>query len=111
MLRSISVTPVPRRPHEGPDRASPGIERDEPVSRQHEAALAAHYGIATYMPSAASWAPVPAEGVDMGTATDEDAGSVATSADGDPHLRSLEEVDSYGILGALTPHSVPRSPR
>jgi hypothetical protein len=89
---------------------SPGIELDEPVSRQHEALLHQHYGWPVYWAAAAyppigfggGVAPVPPLGAggELGSA---DAIQPAVSEEmaevpvGDPHLHSMAEVQGYRI--------------
>ncbi len=81
---------------------SPSIYEDQPVSRQHEAELADYYGYPYYwsaayagIPSAypiATVPPVPLEPTGLA-----DGWSKSAREEGDPHLRSAEEVMGYRI--------------
>lgn len=70
---------------------SPSIGRDQPVSRQHEMALAGHYGWPTY------WAigPHPVAGLPV-QATPPEA-EAPEAMRGDPTLRSMHEVAGYHV--------------
>lgn len=83
---------------------SPDIGLDLPVSRQHEIALHQHYGWPAY------WSPAPVIATPMGgyampVATGavaaprvlEDEENVEEGEQGDPSLRSLNEVTNYNI--------------
>jgi uncharacterized protein YrrD len=88
---------------------SPGIETDQPVSRQKESEYAQYYGYAPYWGGAGVWgmgmypgylhpaiAPVPAAApVAPATATEQPATPARES--GDPHLRGTREVIGYAI--------------
>jgi len=67
---------------------SPPVGTDQPVSRQHEAQLAAYYGWHPY------WAPGPLAGV---VAAAPKPAESTEGPEGDPHLRSLNEVLGYHI--------------
>jgi uncharacterized protein YrrD len=81
-------------------RGGPSIVEDEPVSRQKEEELARHYGWPTYWSQPllegaitigrpiAPAAPLPGE---------PETGERAPEPQGDPHLRSLVEVEGYHI--------------
>ena len=81
---------------------APGIEKEEPVSRQHESELFRFWGYLPY------WTPVLGEPGPWGTATHpadlrlaeaaaQKERTVATEEEGDPHLRSAEEVMGYTV--------------
>jgi hypothetical protein len=70
--------------------SSPSIAEDQPVSRQREIELHAHYG----------WAPYWMAGPDAAAMTAMDSsrrGDVVVDTAGDPHLRSSNEVTGYHI--------------
>jgi hypothetical protein len=81
-------------------RTSPGLETDQPVSRQYEAAMRKHYGWPVYWsapyasalpgippPDAAAIpAPPPTEAVDK------------TELEGDPHLFSVNAVTGHHVM-------------
>lgn len=69
---------------------APPADREEPVSRQHEKALAEYYRIPLWWESFGE--PAPEEPLR------ESALEAAASGSGDPHLRSLGEVDGYSIV-------------
>ena len=77
---------------------SPDIRHDEPVSRQYEAELFAHLGYLPYWGGTGVWgaSSVPDH---LRTAEVEDKAGVrvAIEPEGDPHLRSLNEVTGYRI--------------
>lgn len=82
---------------------SPGIDVDEPVSRQHEIDLYAYYGWPAYWygapgmaaPTIPVAAATPAEETASG---DTQPGGAGQGRDrGDPHLRSVDEVLGYDI--------------
>lgn len=66
---------------------APGIESDQPVSRQYEMQLASYYNWPIY------WAPVAPHDV----AHSEDASARQELEDSDQHLRSFREVVGYQI--------------
>ena len=93
---------------------SPDVGTDQPVSRQHEAALYTHYGWAPYWgapPLAAGAGPYPYAAVPYwgypgpvppgrpgaGAGTGVEADIAAAEERGDPHLRSANEVTGYYI--------------
>jgi hypothetical protein len=78
--------------------SSPPIESDKPVSRQHEKRLVIHYGWPAY------WAPVGIPAVGMTPAEvapqpekPEPKQPEAAAEQGDPRLRSVDEVAGYHI--------------
>jgi uncharacterized protein YrrD len=77
----------------GQVEASPSIDADRPVSRQHEAELAEHFGWAVYWGSPVvpgAPAPIPKDVTEQGSG----------EAHGDPDLRSVHEVLGYRIQAA-----------
>jgi hypothetical protein len=66
-------------------RGSPDIDTDKPVSRQHEIAMNAHYGLPYYWSIEPLPISLPATPVE------------AQEVEGDPHLRSLREVSTYRV--------------
>lgn len=70
---------------------SPSIDTDKPVSRQHEASLAAHYGWPAYW-AAEEFAESRSRAVPPLEMQEPEAG-----VEGDPHLRSTREVIGYYI--------------
>ena len=74
---------------------APGIEEDQPVSRQHEAELFMHYGYAPYWQGTGLWglSSVP----DRLRAEEETAVATAAAPAGDPGLRSIDEVVGYHV--------------
>ncbi len=76
---------------------APALSESEPVSRQHEAELLNYYGYPYYWVGNALWGPeaTPAlmkEWVEAAQATPPQ------EAQGDPHLRSVDEVTGYHIV-------------
>ncbi|MGA3268835.1 MAG: PRC-barrel domain-containing protein [Verrucomicrobiota bacterium] len=77
---------------------SPAVGSDNPVSRQREEELHAHYGWSPYWsmgPYAGVGYPVPGSLSEMGGAGK----GVATKPAGDPTLRSMQQVRGYHIQG------------
>ncbi len=71
---------------------SPPLQSELPVSRQHEAALAEHYGWPFYWLPGAVGAGAPAlEHLPI-------PGGPSSTTDGGPHLRSVAEVLDYHVL-------------
>ena len=75
---------------------SPGIDTEQPISRQHEAALHAYYGWPVY------WGLEPYVGVGYPVpthlpSTAKEKNAPAESPPSDPHLRSTREVTGYHI--------------
>ncbi len=73
---------------------APGIDADQPVSRQHEMDLSAYYGWSAY------WTPLTPLTPTMPyvpVAEAADAGNGDEHQDHDPHLRSSREVRGYKI--------------
>jgi len=86
---------------------APGIETDQPVSQQHEAAYYDYYGFPYYWAGTGLWgaAAYPMAGAGLAAALPPD-GAVpreaaerarAEQASGDSHLRSSNEVTGYDI--------------
>jgi hypothetical protein len=69
-------------------RNAPDVDTAKPVSRQHEVAMSRYYGWPAYWPLEPSLIPVRA--IDTESKTEE----------GDPHLRSLQEVLRYKALAS-----------
>ncbi len=89
-------------------RNSPPVDADKPVSRQHEADLHNYYGWAPYWggypmvglgtmtPAAAGVGLVAAGRTSVGVeSTDSPVSS--EESNGDPHLRSVNHISSYGV--------------
>jgi hypothetical protein len=78
-------------------RNSPGIDTDQPVSRQHETAYFDYYGYPYYWTGPFAWGPVPFPR----EIAEVDAARRSERRDkdekGDPNLRSAAEVHGYGI--------------
>ena len=73
---------------------SPPLSEHEPVSRQHEARMSAHFLWSHPGPVG----PASVSGVGGAPATRAEAATaVVDEADGDPHLRSVDEVRGYRI--------------
>lgn len=77
---------------------SPEVDLDQPISRQMEEAMQAHYGWQNY------WMSLPL-GTNAGAVTTPPPGAPAETPDdtvvnapGDPHLRSVDEVVGYDIV-------------
>jgi len=79
---------------------SPGLNKDKPVSRQHEIELFRHYGWPPYWPLAGlSYNPqptLPPYGEKTGTERESEERDDA----GNPHLRSTREVAGYSIAAS-----------
>jgi len=71
----------------------PPVASDKPVSRQHEAQLASHFGWAAYWVPRFIATPPPSE-------TAQTADAEVQEDEGDSHLRSLKEVTGYHILAS-----------
>ena len=92
---------------------APSVETDLPVSRRKEAEMLAHYGWTPYWGAA-----LPEAGVAMsafaGAAGEGRRDIMQLERDGDPHLRSVNEVIGYhvacqdGDIGRVTDMVVPR---
>ena len=77
---------------------SPTIEEHEPVSRQYEAELFSHLGYLPYWGGGSVWGPGSVPGHLRSDELEDQAGvTVAIEPEGDPHLRSLDEVAGYRI--------------
>jgi uncharacterized protein YrrD len=78
----------------------PSIGLDEPVSRQYEAALHTHFGWEPYWIRGGMMPPFPTvkrPGMDQEAAVDEAGETPLHKKEGDPHLRSSQEVIGYHI--------------
>lgn len=79
---------------------SPGIETDQPVSRQHENELANYYQWPAYWYSGAGYTMAPMEGhvgaipVAEKEMSEEDK---KRKSEADPHLRSIDNITGYNI--------------
>lgn len=75
---------------------SPSLDSDKPVSRQQEVALYEHYGFPDYWtgPFVLGATVFPAK---PGADQDAAPGAQRELADADPHLRSADEINGYGI--------------
>ena len=94
-------------------RHSPGIDSDQPVSRQMESTLNAHYGYAPYWGGASIWgaalypaalaavAPVPTAVTPADGPRGDDRGRQRPEAD--PHLRSSRAILGYHIAASDGP--------
>ncbi len=82
-------------------RDSPGIDTDQPVSRQHEAEINRHYGYPYYWAGPYMWGDSVFPGVVEESMADKEklnqADERAEHEPGDPHLRSSKEVFGYAI--------------
>ncbi len=88
-------------------KASPDIDTEKPVSRQHEMSYMAYYGYQDYWSGSALWGAVMMPGFAGPSSTLRDAPSsisrttaqaeAARREDGDPHLRSSKAVMTYNI--------------
>lgn len=78
---------------------SPPLSTDEPVSRRHEAKLYEFYGLEPYWMGgiAGGEFPPPQPETEETEESAEPAGSIATATEGDPDLRSCNEVIGYHI--------------
>ncbi|MEJ7736388.1 MAG: PRC-barrel domain-containing protein [Chitinophagaceae bacterium] len=85
-------------------KKSPDIDTDQPVSRQHEMELYAHYSWTNYW-GGGIWAGgmgttgmmMPMSSVPMEEAVKNSKNTPDAEADGDPHLRSAKNVQGYTI--------------
>ena len=77
---------------------SPDVELDQPISRQMEEAMQAHYGWQNYWMSLPLGTRVGAPVTPPPGAPAETPDDTAANAPGDPHLRSVDEVVGYDIV-------------
>lgn len=79
-------------------KSAPPLEEDAPVSRQYEAQYFRHYEIPFYWVSDAAWGAymTPAAARAAARAAEADEGGIEPTG-GDPHLRSVNEVDGYSV--------------
>jgi hypothetical protein len=113
--RRVLISPLSLRGTDAPQRvlptsltraqiaASPDIDTDKPVSRQHEVELYRYYGFPYYWVSAEVAGRMPyaaAGGVPGGLAALELETDWARTAPGDPHLRSVRAVTSHYVHAA-----------
>nr|WP_298723335.1 PRC-barrel domain-containing protein [uncultured Steroidobacter sp.] len=80
-------------------RNSPGIESDKPVSRQYEAEYSDYYGYPYYWAGPLAWGSlhVPEEAALADLALQRARDAQQETEQGDPHLRSANEVDGYNV--------------
>ncbi|MBN1837754.1 MAG: PRC-barrel domain-containing protein [Spirochaetales bacterium] len=78
---------------------SPDIDTDQPVSRQQERKLHLYYGMPVYWGGSALWGNqmIPAAMALKNRLPEEEQEAVDESVEGDSHLRSRREVNSYYI--------------
>jgi uncharacterized protein YrrD len=78
---------------------SPNIDTDQPVSRQQEMELYAHYPWTNYWASGmgTTGMMMPMSPVPLEEAVKNSENSPDAEADGDPHLRSVKSVEGYTI--------------
>jgi hypothetical protein len=74
---------------------SPRMEEDEPVSRQHEVAYWRHYGWPMYWQGPMLWGAAPYPGPYLAGQDAADPLDPGSQMEGDPHLRSVNEVTGY----------------
>jgi hypothetical protein len=74
---------------------APPLKDDEPVSRQHEVRLHTYYGYPYYWIGAGVWG-LEATPEALRAAAEEGV-TVPPEPEGDPHLRSIDEVEGYRI--------------
>ncbi|HKJ02411.1 MAG TPA: PRC-barrel domain-containing protein [Longimicrobiales bacterium] len=76
---------------------APGLGRDAPVSRQHEAEMFTRWGYSPYWRGAGAWGDFATPGLLRGE--EEESGDLAVAIEqrGDPKLRSADEVMGYAI--------------
>lgn len=82
---------------------SPGIDTAVPVARQHEAAMFNYYGYPYYWTGPFVWGYTALPALDMQAARppmEPEADAQDAEPDGDPHLRSKDEVIGYAIQAA-----------
>lgn len=77
---------------------APGLDKDAPVSRQHEILWTEYYGWDYYWGGPYAWGAVPYPGALYAAKPHNDRSSEEDS--GDEHLRSVEEVTGYHIQAA-----------
>jgi sporulation protein YlmC with PRC-barrel domain len=77
-------------------RNSPNMDTDKPVSRQYETAYSDYYGYPYYWMGPFAWGPLPIPKQAASADPAQQAGRRETKQ-GDPNLRSANEVDGYHI--------------
>lgn len=80
-------------------KGAPPLTEDEPVSRQHEATLFQYYGYPYYWAGSALWGPA-ATPAQLRGRVEEAHHPTPPEAEGDPHLRSVDEVTGYHIVAS-----------
>ncbi len=78
---------------------SPGVDVDQPVSRQHEQDYYGYYGYPHYWGGEALWGMGAYPGSLLAGGWDEALAVHSSRTSGDPHLRSAREVQGYDIQG------------
>jgi uncharacterized protein YrrD len=80
-------------------KSAPGVDTDQPVSRQHEIAIASHFGTPWYWGGPALWGtaayPIPPTRAEASSRPAQ-----AQAPEGDSHLRSGAEVIGYNVEAA-----------
>lgn len=81
---------------------SPGVDTNQPVSRQHEADYLTHFGYPFYWAHTGLWGAYPTPMLPAAVARVKDEAAIAAdrqaaAASQDSHLRSVEEVTGYAI--------------
>lgn len=79
---------------------SPSLETDKPVSRQFEISFHRHFQWPAYWGGALAWGIVAYPKELFLQAQKAAAEDVAEETDGDPHLRSMNEVEQYHIMAS-----------
>ena len=111
--RKVLISPIAIGRPEGPEKvlpvlvtkaqvkASPDIDAEKPVSRQHEMSYIAYYGYQDYWSGGALWGAVPYPFMMRETrpsvSSDAAQGTAAPGEEGDPHLRSCSVVTTYNV--------------
>jgi hypothetical protein len=110
--RRVLISPISFRQAEWVDRRfhlaltkdkiknSPGVDVDEPVSRQHERELYRYYGYPYYWGYVGPWGKGKYPGLLAASTWDEQPAEHSDEATGDVHLRSAKEVRGYRIQGS-----------
>lgn len=80
-------------------KKAPSLSWDEPVSRQHEVSFSGYYGYPYYWVGNSLWGPAATPRLLEEWVAEEEM-DVSSDQDGDPHLRSVEEVAGYHIAAS-----------
>lgn len=81
-------------------KASPDIDADKPVSRQHERDYSGYFGYPSYWGQTALWGTGVYPALLAGSAAYDVSPASAKEPDGDVHLRSAGELHGYHIQGS-----------